>query len=213
MREITAASGPIRTALAGSALLVTLAAAPAVAQYGSPTGEKTQPSPGAYPTPARDPHVDDTGGRTGPTWNDADFAAITPESGRLDTVLVRSAHLGKHAVAFHRIRSDAASRFRVATLDGPSVMRVRVSFITDVEKPDEQKSALLIVIDDQPSRTFAIKAKRFRSATVGEAQRWISDPRVVDVPLPEGHHVIDVRRADGATEVVGVFEMPIVQAE
>lgn len=214
MRERTAASGAIRTALAGSALIVSLAAAPAHAQYGgSMPGEKTQPTPGAYPTPSRDPHVDDGSGPSGPAWRDEDFAPITPESGHLDTVLVLSPRLGKRALAFHRIRSDAASRFRVSTLGGPGMMRVRVSLVADSERPAERQAALLIVVDDQPARTFAVKAKKFRAATVAGAARWVSDPRLVELPLPEGHHVIDVRRAEGGGEVVGIFEMPIVRAD
>src|SRR2546423_153471 len=83
------------------------------------------------------------------------------------------------------------------------------ALLAAAEKPAAREQTLLVTVDGD-TQTITVKAKRYRAATVAGENRWLSDARDVDVPITEGHHLVEIRTKDAAPELVGLVQMPSV---
>ncbi len=213
MQSVTRGSGCLG-ALAASLVLIALLS-PGTARAQDPGGgggygggdKVTNATPGDPSLATRGkPDVPgaDIAGRA---LREGDFVIIAPETGRLDTVLVRVGSSEKPRV-LHRVRPDLPSRFRVQSETGATVLRMRLSLLAVSKRPERRDEPVILAVDGEDPRTIPVKARRFRQVGLGDSLRWLSDPRDIEVPLTEGHHLVEVRAGNGPDAIVGVFQVP-----
>lgn len=193
-------------AVASLALVfATVLAWPVYGQYSSDPGDKGRAS-GSSTT-------DDSYSKgysvesTRPQFRDADFHAVAPESGRLDTMWVQLAGSSTPQMA-HRLHAAPADRFRLEAQGGPTVLRLKVCHATEGAKPRESSFGVLVTYDGQDIREFKTRARKYKSGTIDGSQRWISEWRTIDVPIEDGQHVLDVRAGETGGVIAGIYLVP-----
>lgn len=187
------------------AALLLATAFSADAQYSSDSGDKGRSSGSS--------NVDDSYNKgyslesIRPQFRDADFHAVAPESGRLDTMWVQVPGIAAAQMA-HRLHAAPADRFRLEAQGGPTVLRLKVCYATEGAKPRESSFGVLVTYDGRDIREFKTRARKYKSGTIDGSQRWISEWRTIDVPIEDGQHVLDVRAGEAQGVIAGIYLVP-----